>query len=230
MKIGKTGIFQYFGCVSFAGLIGGGLAFLAAISAFIFTIAAPTDNVDLNGIPEAGPTELTTLPTGTRVFVTGTLEGNPQASITDLVAYQRSTWKEDASGDLSQEYLDSYVPTLQISTLSGLVMMVPDSQTSLLDRDLRTGDPSFSSGGLQYIYRGLDNGDIVTVMGTKVENDKILGEEIIRGLPEDMLNYHEKSNSNSKTMVLALFGFSVIFVGSAFLLAWARKSRFGNHY
>jgi hypothetical protein len=152
-------------------------------------------------LPPMGAAEVEAAAPGTAVLVTGILEGNePALPGYDFVAYSEEAWQvttpaaddgDSATPTGRWQSLGSVVPELSLA-VDGATLTLQAAQDARLTGDLREvieareggvtarfeGDP-LADGSRR--YRGLADGDLTTVLGTKATSGGVTPEHLYGG-------------------------------------------------
>lgn len=177
----------------FAGAIA--LCFLAFGLALIFYIGPRQAGQarDIARLPEADARALETAAPGSRLAVSGVLDGNETFTYNGLVAYSRERWvvERDSDGeyDGSWETLETFVPGLTVQLTDGGPLRTAPSNAAIMGGqrtsqivEYGTGyleEDGIPAGSIREI--GFRNGDFVTVIGTKDPAGRLAVERLYGG-------------------------------------------------
>lgn len=176
------------------------------------------------------------LPSGTRIALTGTLTDNETVD-GEVVAFRRDMLVGSGGDGDPYEwgFYDSYIPNLNIAIENGEVQTSFIQPVSLGGENIESLE-TYVSGG--YEYRGaqlgkgstrtfmLRDGDSVTLVGV-IQLDKTIGLEVLYGeaVPADLERFYAYDS-------LILLGIYISMVIAIFIFGWMGISRTkeGNHW
>lgn len=206
-----------------------GAAVVAVIAAMFFCMCgvvfvfflAPRQALEarrIGNISQMDGAGVVNAPAGTDILITGRLTDNPTLD-GDLVAYRLETWqvRESSSDDPdinpsgSWNTSETNVPNLTLDVNGQALTLLADSNVSLsgsLHEEIRHSDSSLGAedfddnwipDGSQR-FRGLQNGDLTTVLGTKASTGGVIPDKLYVG---DRVAFEESEKEAASGFLVA---------------------------
>ena len=207
-----------------------GAAFFCLCGAFFTFYLAPRQALEagrIRGLPQQDAAYVDSAGPGADILVTGRLVDNPAPlEDRDLVVYVLEEWRvtppdpDNEGGNPTGEWttLEKHFPDLLLEVDKDTVLILSGPQVALsgdLREDLLPGEglearepggETLPDGTLR--YRGLANGDLATVFGTKGSSGGIVPENLFAG---DRAAFEQSERDAARGML----------IGGAFLMACA---------
>jgi hypothetical protein len=197
-------------------------AFCGLMGVFLAFFQAPGQALQARRIarmPVLGPDDVASASAGEMILITGVLKGNPPVlENTDLVAYTAAEWvvtlpeRDEGESDPRGEWekTATLVPDLTLAVNEQLVRILADDSVKM-DGSLREvlipgegparaeyEERPLPDGSLR--YRGVSNGDRVTVLGTRASTEGVIPEEMFAG---DRVAFEEDQRQEASGLFFA---------------------------